>query len=551
MTDEAAQSREAAGSSQDAPAPSAVPPPAPAPSPPPADLPPAYEPPAADAPPVADLPPGAAPPPGATPPPPPGGTPPPGAQPPPWFGAPDSGPTFVREKLIRPTRGRYVAGVSGAIANATNTDPVLWRVLLAVLGFFGGVGVLIYLVGWLLIPAEGDTASPIESLLGRGRSATAPLSIVLLGGAAALTFAFIVRDGFRATLLAAAVLVCGGLLLKRGSRANAAGAPPSAAPGAAAAGAWSAAAAGPAPFPQATYPPATAPDAPDAPATTPFPAAAAPAGEPVTAPLPPTPPNYTQGAYVPPSTAYAPPRPPEFGPPTGGYRPPFAPHGPWAQSGNRPPMPPMPPRPPRPPKPRRERSKLGRITFFMVVVVMGLLAMIDVSGADITVSAYFAAALATIGLGLVVGAWFGRARGLIALALLACLGLGISSGAETFGGELGNSSYRPQSIGAVADRYDFTIGSATLDLRAVDFAGKEQATTVTMKVGQIKILLPDNVDATTTVRMDGGRARIFGREWEGQDLGSQEVTDLGPDGAGGGSLRLTVELNTGDLEVTR
>jgi phage shock protein PspC (stress-responsive transcriptional regulator) len=493
-------------------------------------------------------------PPGATPPP--GGQQPPGAQQPPWFGAPDSGPTFAREKLIRPTRGRYIAGVSGAIANATNTDPVLWRVLLAVLGFFGGVGVLIYLVGWLLIPAEGDTASPIESLLGRGRSATAPVSIVLLGGAAALTFAFIVRDGFRATLLAAAVLVCGGLLLRRSNRANAGATTeptaPGAAPGAAPAGAWSAATmAGPATFPPPAPPAPPAPAAPAQPPTTPFPAAATPADEPVTAPLPPTPPNYIQGAYVPPSTAYAPPRPPEFGPPAGGYRPPFAPHGPWAQAGSRPAPPPAPPRPPKPPKARRERSKLGRITFFMVVVVMGVLALMDVSGVDVAVSAYFAAALATIGLGLVIGAWFGRARGLIALALVACVGLGISSGAETWGGELGNSSYRPQSITAVADRYDFTIGTATLDLRAVDFTGPPQATTVTMKVGQLKILLPDNVDTTTTVRMDGGRARIFGHEWDGKALGSQELTDTGPDGTGGGSLRLTIELNTGDLEVTR
>ena len=187
----------------------------------------------------------------------------------------------------------------------------------------------------------------------------------------------------------------------------------------------------------------------------------------------------------------------------------------------------------------------------MVVMVMGLIALIDLSGVNVAVSAYFAAAVATIGLGLVVGAWFGRARGLIALALLACLGLGISSGAETYGGELGNSSYRPQSIGAVADRYDFTIGSATLDLRAVDFTGQQQVTTVAMKVGQIRILLPDNVDTTTTVQMDGGRARIFGRESDGKELGSQEITDLGPDGAGGGTLRLNVELNTGDLEVTR
>ncbi len=87
------------------------------------------------------------------------------------------------------------------------------------------------------------------------------------------------------------------------------------------------------------------------------------------------------------------------------------------------------------------------------------------AGASIAISAYFAAALVTIALGLIVGAWFGRARGLIALALLASLGLLISTGAERWGGELGNSVYRPHTIGAVADRYDFTIGNATLDLR--------------------------------------------------------------------------------------
>jgi hypothetical protein len=187
----------------------------------------------------------------------------------------------------------------------------------------------------------------------------------------------------------------------------------------------------------------------------------------------------------------------------------------------------------------------------MIVMVMGLMALIDLAGVNVSVSAYFAAALTTIALGLIVGAWFGRARGLIFLAVLASFGLAVSSGAETWGGELGNSSYRPRTIGAIADRYDFTIGSATLDLRAVDFTGKEQVTTVSMKVGQVRILLPDNVDATATVRMDGGRARIFGRSWEGNDLGSQEITDLGADGAGGGKLRLNIEMNTGDVEVAR
>ena len=227
MTDEAAQSRDAdeprgpapagTGPSQDAPAPSAptsgaAPTEGAAPTP---EAAPAS--PGAGAPPPPPPPPGAGPGAGEVPP----------TAPPPWFGAPD-GPSFTREQLIRPTRGRYVAGVCGALGRATNTDPVLWRVLLAVLGFFGGVGVLIYLIGWIAIPAEGDTASPVESLVGRGRSGMKPASIVLLGAAAVLTFAFVVNDGFRAALLAAAVLVGAALLLKRNGAATAApaGAPP-------------------------------------------------------------------------------------------------------------------------------------------------------------------------------------------------------------------------------------------------------------------------------------------------------------------------------------
>ena len=60
-----------------------------------------------------------------------------------------------------------------------------------------GVGVVIYLAGWLLIPAEGDTASPIEALFGRGYSSTstgltlglAVVAVILLG---ALTNSFVV-----------------------------------------------------------------------------------------------------------------------------------------------------------------------------------------------------------------------------------------------------------------------------------------------------------------------------------------------------------------------
>ena len=46
-----------------------------------------------------------------------------------------------RNGLVRPTQGRLLAGVCGALARATNTDPILWRVIISVLTIFGGFGV--------------------------------------------------------------------------------------------------------------------------------------------------------------------------------------------------------------------------------------------------------------------------------------------------------------------------------------------------------------------------------------------------------------------------
>ncbi|GGN57812.1 PspC family transcriptional regulator [Actinoplanes lobatus] len=419
---------------------------------------------------------------------------PPGSNVPPWVAAASA--AWSRQQLVRPRNGRYVAGVCGALARATNTDPVLWRVLLGVLGVLSGTGVLLYLIGWLIIPSEGDTSSPVESLLGKGRSGMAPLSVVLLGGAALLTFAFIVNSGARASLLAAAVVLGAFLLIKRG---------------------------GATPFQAAAPPPPDAPPPATEEPTMAFvaPPAAEPAGEPVS----------------------------KAGPTTG-FRPPFAPHGPFAGPPTAPPpVPPMPPRPPMPPKPPRERSILGRLTFFAVVMVTGLIAAIDMSGVDVAISAYFAAALTTTALGLIVGAWFGRARGLIALALVLTFALAASSGLERFGRDWTPSVYRPTSLAAVADEYSFDVGNVTLDLRSVDFTGQTQAVTASMKLGQLRILLPPTVDASVTAGVDGGRVVLFGEEYN--DSSTRQADDLGADGAGGGTLQLDVRVEAGNLEVIR
>ncbi|WP_431903742.1 PspC domain-containing protein [Micromonospora carbonacea] len=522
------------------------------------------------------------------PPPPPGGDgpgaggPPPGgyAAPPP---PPPEGAGFTsRYGLIRPREGRYLAGVCAAIGRATNTDPVLWRVLLAVLGFFGGIGILVYVTAWLIIPGEGDTASPVESMLGRGRSSMSPVTVIVLSILVAVSFGYIVTDAFRAVLLGAAILIGGALLLNRDHATAGRGAghapTPAGGPGSAPPVAW--------PTRGPVVPPApglfTPPTGPQAAPGTP-PAGPGAPGQPATAPLGGQPvgvaPGQPFGAAVPRWVAPPPPRggttaelpawpptpAPSAGPPApvayppvtppapAGYRPPFAPHGPYAQGPQPAPAAPYPPA--KPPKRPRERSPLGAVTFSLIFLALGVVAVLDLLDVvEVGAAAYFAAALATIGLGLLVGAWFGRARWLIALGLVTAAALGVATVAESYDrvrGVDGDVTWAPTDRRDLADRYENNFGDAVLDLRAIDFDKQETQITVAINFGKATVVVPPDVDVTTTADVNAGDATIFGNRSGALDGRLREVTDLGADGPGGGKLRLYVHVNAGDLEVTR
>ena len=67
--------------------------------------------------------------------------------------------------LRRRATDRVIGGVAAGIADYLNIDPVLVRAVFVGLVIFGGAGLVLYLVAWLLIPVEGRDASPLEQLL--------------------------------------------------------------------------------------------------------------------------------------------------------------------------------------------------------------------------------------------------------------------------------------------------------------------------------------------------------------------------------------------------
>lgn len=63
--------------------------------------------------------------------------------------------TKVQKKLIRPRKGRVIAGVSLALANYFNVDVTLVRLIFVFLMLPGGFpGLLPYFICWIVIPSE-------------------------------------------------------------------------------------------------------------------------------------------------------------------------------------------------------------------------------------------------------------------------------------------------------------------------------------------------------------------------------------------------------------
>jgi phage shock protein C len=60
------------------------------------------------------------------------------------------------KRLVRIKEGRMLGGVCGGIAKYLDIDPVIIRILWVAFTLVVGVGLLVYVVAWILIPEEAE-----------------------------------------------------------------------------------------------------------------------------------------------------------------------------------------------------------------------------------------------------------------------------------------------------------------------------------------------------------------------------------------------------------
>lgn len=212
------------------------------------------------------------------------------------------------------------------------------------------------------------------------------------------------------------------------------------------------------------------------------------------------------------------------------------------------PSPPPPASVPVPPP--QPRSILGRLVVFASILAIGVLAMLDLSGLPVTGSAYLATVLAVVGLGLLAGSWYGRARWLIAVGAGLTILL-LPTAAADRAGPTGSTTWRPSGMEQLDVDYRASIGNAVLDLSALDFRGQDRALNVQVNIGDLQIILPPDVDATVEADVSTGNAHVFSSAWGGLNQEPRTITDNGGDGPGGGTITVRARVGIGNLEVRR
>ncbi|MEV4442507.1 PspC domain-containing protein [Streptomyces sp. NPDC049577] len=417
-----------------------------------------------------------------------------------------------RPPLRRSRDQKMIAGVCGGLGRCFDLDPVIFRVVLGVLGVTGGLGLIAYGFAWLLVPLEGEEENEGRRLLsGRveGPALTAVLCALVGCG---LFLSMLNNSGVMAFSLMLLIATGGAAYWSRHRRLVEAEAALGDAGGPAAYEARGAAPAAP--------PETQAPPAPGGPSWWRDPLVKGPA-----APV---------GRAT--STGYL------WGPDDGPYDRKRA----AAERA----------------RPVRTGRRLGGWTFLLALLAFGL-------GMGLTwhhrplggsLETGLACALGVFGLGIAVSSVYGRTGGgtVVAAVLTGALLTGAAALPDSVSDDWVRMTWRPASPSEVRDRYELGSGVGVLDLSGLRWtAGRPVtvATTAEAGAGRIKVVLPEDVTARLTIEVGLGDIRLPGEARDDIDVqpGQHRTVTLEPTAGhtARGTLDLRLKAGLGQVEVTR
>lgn len=412
--------------------------------------------------------------------------PPPGpVRPPATAEPPDAASSYPLE---RREQNKVIAGVCAGVGHRLGIDPNIVRVVTVVLAIFGGAGVLLYAIGWLLMPQDTSGTSLGERALRGGGPdglTTVLLALALVVVSVAVGAAILSDSGFALVVLLVAVVVGAVLLSRR-------------------------------PTVAATYPP-----------------------QPPIAAAAPVPPPGPQTYAAPPSSSGPL---PQYGPPSTRSDATMPPP-PWAYGVAEEPA---------PRRPRSVLGPLTAFAALAATGILGLVdalgASVPLSAYLATPLAVVGVGLVTgawIGRsrGLIA---LGAALVVLLVPVTTVEQLGI---ADLAGDRNGSVLVEPGSVAEIdGTTFEHGVGDIRYDLSQLRLDGDTVETSVRLGAGTLVVVVPSDATLRVTAEAGAGQIELLGESSDGVGV-SREAAFAGETGAG--TLRLDVGVGLGKVEVDR
>lgn len=210
------------------------------------------------------------------------------------------------------------------------------------------------------------------------------------------------------------------------------------------------------------------------------------------------------------------------------------------------------PVPPAVPVPKRRGPLLLPFALALSAIGIGVLVSLDVGGLDVPPGGYAAVVVGVVGALLVVGAFAGRAGGLIALGLVAAAALALGTAADDWEEEVVTDA--PTTSAEVEDDRYLGAGEQRLDLSGITDPEALAGRTLTVEggVGRIVVVLPRGVDVEVDAKVGGfGSIDLLGSDRGG--LSPERTVLVTADApvapASAAPLEIDVELGVGEIVV--
>jgi hypothetical protein len=202
----------------------------------------------------------------------------------------------------------------------------------------------------------------------------------------------------------------------------------------------------------------------------------------------------------------------------------------------------------------RPSSVLGQVVLgALLLAAAGLWALAAADVVEPDVSDVLGLGILGIGVGLVVGAWFGRARWLIAPGLLLVAALSVAGAVDVpLEGGFGERRFEPLALAELRDEYRLVAGEMVLDLRSLDLPAERVVVEASIGAGSLVVVLPPDATAVVDAEIGAGELSLPGDLDDGHRGGvgvDQRVTLPGDEGAG--TLVLDLEVGLGEVQVSR